>query len=157
MLEKVKQVYVGGGELTFPELVHGELKGMLNTLDPQSEFMEPTKFEELKKDTEGEFGGVGVVIQLSKEKFLTVVAPIADTPAAKAGLQSGDLIAKINNEDTSNMTVDVAVSKIRGAAGTNVTLKLVRSSKPDPFDVTITRADIPLHSVPSSRHNGTVA
>src|SRR5258708_24178431 len=96
VVEKVKQEYVDGGKLTYQDLVHGALKGMLNTLDPHSEFMEATKFDELKKDTEGEFGGVGVVIQLSKEKFLTVVAPMEDTPGFRAGIMTGDRILKID-------------------------------------------------------------
>src|SRR3954462_10584335 len=66
VLEKVRQEYVDGEKLTYQELIHGALKGMLNTLDPHSEFMEPSKFDELKKDTQGEFGGVGIVVQLSK-------------------------------------------------------------------------------------------
>src|SRR6476620_419545 len=65
VLDRVRNDYVDGGKLTYQDLIHGALKGMLNTLDPHSEFMEPIKYDELKKDTQGEFGGVGIVVQLS--------------------------------------------------------------------------------------------
>src|ERR1044071_1834875 len=95
VLDRVRNDYVDGGNLSYKDLIHGALKGMLNTLDPHSEFMEPTKYDELKKDTQGEFGGVGVVISM-KDNFLTVVAPMDDTPGFKAGILSGDRIVKIN-------------------------------------------------------------
>ncbi|GAC1369811.1 MAG: S41 family peptidase [Candidatus Saccharimonadales bacterium] len=124
--------------------------------DPYTTYLDAKSAKDLANSLGGKLSGIGAEIGI-KNNILTVVAPIADTPAAKAGIQAGDLIAKINNEDTSNMTVDVAVSKIRGAAGTNVTLKIVRTGKPDPFDVTITRADITVPSVTSSLKNGNVA
>src|ERR1700743_2402411 len=70
VLEKIRQEYVDGDKLTYQDLIHGALKGMMGTLDPHSEFMDPAKFDELKKDTEGEFGGLGIVVELSKEKVL---------------------------------------------------------------------------------------
>src|SRR5687767_14286443 len=72
VLERVRNDYVDGGKLSYQELIHGALKGMLNTLDPHSEFMEPTKYDDLKKDTQGEFGGVGIVISV-KDNFLTEI------------------------------------------------------------------------------------
>ena len=71
---------VDGDKLTYQDLIHGALKGMLNSLDPHSEFMDAEKFDELKKDTEGEFGGLGVIVEVSKDKVLTVVSPMEDTP-----------------------------------------------------------------------------
>lgn len=147
VLEKVKQEYVDGGKLTYQDLVHGALKGMLNTLDPHSEFMEPTKFEELKKDTEGEFGGVGVVIQLSKEKFLTVVAPMEDTPGFRAGIMTGDRILKIDGRSTEKFTLEDAVKKLRGEPGSDVTLTVLRPSNGQMKDYNLKRATIKVDTV----------
>ena len=147
VLEKVKQEYVDGGKLTYQDLVHGALKGMLNTLDPHSEFMEPTKFEELKKDTEGELGGVGVVIQLSKEKFLTVIAPIEDTPGFRAGIMTGDRILKIDGRTTEKFTLEDAVKKLRGEPGSDVTLTVLRPSNGQMKDYNLKRAKIKVDTV----------
>src|SRR5882672_9780564 len=95
VLDRVRQEYVDGDKLSYQDLIHGALKGMLSTLDPHSEFMDPSKYEDLKKDTQGEFGGVGIVISM-KDNFLTVVAPMDDTPGYKAGILSGDRIVKID-------------------------------------------------------------
>src|SRR5258708_17335942 len=80
VLERVRKDYVDGEKLTYQDLIYGALRGMLSTLDPHSEFMEPDKYEDLKQDTEGAFGGVGIVVSL-KDGYLTVVAPMDDTPA----------------------------------------------------------------------------
>ena len=89
VLEKVRQEYVDGEKVSYQELIYGALKGMLNTLDPHSEFMEPAKYEDLRNDTEGAYGGVGLVISL-RDNILTVVAPMEDTPAFRAGVLAGD-------------------------------------------------------------------
>src|SRR6266481_4066043 len=107
VLDKVRNDYVDGGKLTYQDLIHGALKGMLNTLDPHSEFMEPIKYDELKKDTQGEFGGVGIVISM-KDNFLTVVAPMDDTPGFRAGILSGDRIIKINGKSTERIAATAA-------------------------------------------------
>ncbi len=124
--------------------------------DPYTVFLDSKSAKALSDELTGKLSGIGTQIGI-KNNVLTVIAPIDDTPAAKAGLKPGDLIAKINGEDTSNMSVDTAVSKIRGQAGTKVTLKIVRSGTPDPFDVTIVRANITVPSVKSSLKNGNVA
>ena len=95
VMEKVRKDYVDGQKLTYQELVYGALKGMLNTLDPHSEFMEPEKYKELQNDTQGAFGGLGIVIAM-KDNFVTVVAPMEDTPGFRAGILSGDRIVKID-------------------------------------------------------------
>ena len=84
VMEKVRKDYVDGQKLTYQELVYAALKGMINTLDPHSEFMEPEKYKELQNDTQGAFGGLGIVIAM-KDNFITVVAPMEDTPGFKAG------------------------------------------------------------------------
>src|SRR3954466_11174239 len=97
VLEKVRNDYVDGKNLTYQDLVYGALKGMLNTLDPHSEFMEPDKYKDLQSDTQGAFGGLGIVISL-KDNFITVVSPMDDSPGFKAGILSGDRIVKIDGK-----------------------------------------------------------
>ena len=147
VLEKVRQEYVDGGKLTYQELVHGALKGMLNTLDPHSEFMEASKFDELKKDTQGEFGGVGIVVSVGKDKALTVVAPMEDTPGFRAGILSGDLIKKIDGRSTEKFTLEDAVKRLRGEPGTDVSLTMMRPSSGQLKDYTLTRAVIKVDTV----------
>src|ERR1700694_1488247 len=121
VMEKVRKDYVDGQKLTYQELVYGALKGMLNTLDPHSEFMEPEKYKELQNDTQGAFGGLGIVISM-KDNFVTVVAPMEDTPGSKAGILSGDRILKIDGRSTEKMTLQDAVKNLRGEPNTDVKL-----------------------------------
>src|SRR5258708_21452271 len=95
VLEKVRKEYVDGKKLTYQQLVYGALKGMINTLDPHSEFMEPVKYDELQKDTQGAFGGLGIMIEI-KDNFVTVLAPVEDTPGFRAGIMPGDRIINID-------------------------------------------------------------
>src|SRR5438045_9773043 len=94
VLERVRQDYVDGDKVSYRELIYAALKGMLNSLDPHSEFMDAAKYNELTNDTEGAFGGVGIVIGM-RDNFLTVVAPMEDTPAFNAGILTGDRIIKM--------------------------------------------------------------
>lgn len=142
VLEKVRREYVDGENITYQELIHGALKGMLNTLDPHSEFLDPRKFEELKKDTQGEFGGVGVVVSLSRDKHLTVVSPMEDTPGFKAGILSGDRIIKIDGKSTEKFTLEDAVKRLRGEPGSDVVVTILRPSNSQVKDYTLTRAVI---------------
>ncbi|MCX5705921.1 MAG: S41 family peptidase [Candidatus Omnitrophica bacterium] len=109
------------------DLIYGALKGMLGSLDPHSQFMDPETYNELKVDTEGKFGGLGIEITV-KDGLLTVVSPIEDTPAWKAGIKSNDRIVKINNELTRDMTLTDAVKKMRGKPGEQVNLTVLRES-----------------------------
>jgi carboxyl-terminal processing protease len=147
VLEKVRSEYVDGDKVTYSDLIHGALKGMIGTLDPHSEFMDKSKFEELKKDTEGEFGGVGVVISLNKEKRLTVVSPMEDTPGFRAGILSGDEIMKIDGHSTENFGLDDAVKHLRGEPGTQVVLTILRPSSNQTKDYNLTRAAIKVDTV----------
>ena len=147
VLEKVRQEYVDGQKLTYQELVHGALKGMLNTLDPHSEFMDSSKFEELKKDTQGEFGGVGIVVSVAKDKSLTVVAPMEDTPGFRAGIASGDVIKKIDGRATDKFTLEDAVKRLRGEPGSEVSLTVLRPSSGQTRDYKLTRAVIRVDTV----------
>lgn len=146
VLDRVRQEYVDGDKLTYQDLIHGALKGMLNTLDPHSEFMEPSKYDDLRKDTQGEFGGVGVVISM-KDNYLTVVAPMEDTPGFKAGILTGDRIIKIDGKSTEKLGLNDAVKRMRGAPDTQVTVTTYRPSTGQFKDYTLTRAKIKVDTV----------
>ncbi len=141
VLEKVRKDYVDGQNLKYQDLVYGALKGMLNTLDPHSEFMEPDKYKELQNDTQGAFGGLGIVIWM-KDNFVTVVTPMEDSPGSRAGILSGDRILKIDGRSTEKMTLQDAVKNLRGEANTQVKITLLRPSTGQIKDYTLTRAVI---------------
>lgn len=141
VMEKVRKDYVDGKEITYQELVYGALQGMIDNLDPHSEFMEPSKYKELQSDTQGQFGGLGIIISM-KDNFITVVAPVEDTPGFKAGILSGDRIIKIQGRSTENMTLQEAVKNLRGEPGTEVTLSILRPSSGQVQEHTLKRAVI---------------
>ncbi len=143
-LSLVKKNYVE--DIKTKDLVYGAIKGMLNSLDPHSGFMNPDAYKEMQVDTKGEFGGVGIQIGV-KENILTVIAPLEDTPAYKAGIKAGDRILKINDENTKDMGLLDAVNKMRGAKGTSVKLMLMREGWKEPKDFTIIREIIKVKSV----------
>lgn len=128
------------------QLIYGALKGMLATLDPYSQFLDPDSYNELKVDTEGEFGGLGIEISL-KDDLLTVISPIDDTPAYKAGVKAGDRIVKIDGELTRGITLLDAVKKLRGKPSTTVTLTVLREGENALKDYTMTRDIIKIQSV----------
>jgi len=140
-LEKVRKDYVDGKNLSYKDLVYAALKGMLNTLDPHSEFMEPEKYKELQNDTQGAFGGLGIVISM-RDNFITVVAPMEDTPGFKAGIMSGDRIIKIDGKSTEKLSLQDAVKNLRGEPGTDVEITVLRPSSGQVKDYKITRAVI---------------
>src|SRR5262245_53706608 len=146
VLDRVRQEYVDGDKLSYQDLIHGALKGMLGTLDPHSEFMEPDKYGELKKDTQGEFGGVGIVIS-AKDGFVTVVAPMEDTPGFKAGIMAGDRIIKIEGKSTERLNLPDAVKRLRGAPGTEVNMTILRPSTGQTKDYTLVRDRIKVDTV----------
>ena len=146
VLEKVRDDYVDGDKASYQELIYGALKGMLNTLDPHSEFMEPVKFDELKKDTEGAFGGVGIVIGM-RDNSLTVISPMEDTPAFRAGIMAGDRITKIEGKTTEKFTLPNAVEKLRGEPGTTVTITVYRPSSGQAKEYKLKRANIKVDTV----------
>ena len=146
VMEKVRREYVDGAKLTYQELVRSALKGMLNDLDPHSEYMEPDKFQDLQNDTEGKFGGIGVVISV-KDDRLTVVAPMEDTPGFKAGIRTGDIIERIEGKSAEHMSVQDAVKVLRGDPGTEVNITLFRPSTGKRKDYTLKRAEIKVDMV----------
>ena len=142
-LQVVKSRYVE--EVPMETLMTGAVKGMINSLgDPHSIYMDAKLFKEFMIETEGSFGGVGIVLGV-KDKTLTVVSPIEGTPGDKAGIKSGDQIVKIEGKDTKDMALDEAVSKIRGPEGTAVTLTIKRNQ--DLKDYTLTRSNIQIKTV----------
>lgn len=146
-LQEVHDRYVDGGELTYSDLVNRALDGMLEGLDGHTEFMRPDRFEMLREDTEGEFGGIGVQVSNRGDSgFLSVVAPIDGTPGAKAGLRPGDQIIAIDGESTEDMSLRDAVDLLRGRPGAKVSLT-IRSSERGDRDVEITRAVIKVATV----------
>ncbi|MEK7781401.1 MAG: S41 family peptidase [Verrucomicrobiota bacterium] len=141
VMEKVRRDYVDGTNLTYQQLVHGALRGMVDTLDPHSEFLEPEKYKELQSDTQGQFGGLGIVIQM-RDNFVTVVTPIEDTPGFRAGILAGDRLMKIDGKSAEKMSVEEAVKLLRGEPDTDVTLTMQRPTSGDTKDYTLTRAVI---------------
>lgn len=134
------------------KLIYGAIKGMAGELDPHSVFMEPKTLKEFEVETQGEFGGLGITIGM-KDKVLTVIAPLEDTPAYKKGIKAGDQIIKIDGQSTANITIDDAVGKLRGKEGTEVTITVARKNIEKPFDVKIKRAIIVIKSIKSSMIN----
>ena len=132
------------------DLIYGSLKGMLSGLDPHSQFMDPDTYNELKVDTEGKFGGIGIEITV-KDGLLTVVTPIDDTPAWKAGIKAGDRIVKINNELTRDLTLPDAVKKLRGKPGEAVKITILRESEKKILDFNIVRDIIKIKDVKDTR------
>ncbi len=130
------------------DLVEGAINGMLGALDPHSAYLTPDSYKELQVDTEGSFGGLGIEITL-RNGVLTVVSPIEDTPAYRAGVLSGDQIVKINGELTKDMSLIGAVKKMRGKKGTGITISVRREGVPRLIDVSIIREVIKIQSVKS--------
>ncbi|WP_320169909.1 S41 family peptidase [Maridesulfovibrio sp.] len=146
VLDLVEHNYVK--EISRKELVDDAVKGMLEQLDPHSTFLSTEDFKEMQESTSGEFSGIGIEISMEKGR-LTVISPIEDTPAYKAGLKAGDIILEINGEPTQSITLMDAVSKIRGKRGTKVELTILHKDANKPDKVTIIRDTIPIISAKS--------
>ncbi len=146
VLSVIQSSYVE--EPNVDNLIQGAIKGMLQTLDPHSSYLTPDMLKQVEVETKGIFGGLGIEIGL-KDSILTVIAPIEDTPAFRAGLKAGDKIVKIEKESTRDMTVMDAVKRLRGEPGTKVTISVMREGLSEPRDYTITRDIIKIKSVKS--------
>jgi carboxyl-terminal processing protease len=144
VLAIVKKSYVE--EVDTKKLVYGAINGMLGSLDPHSSFMPPDQYKEMKIDTKGTFGGLGIEITL-KDGILTVISPIEDTPAFKAGIKAGDQIIKIDDKFTKDLSINDAVKRMRGPKGTAVTITVVREGFDKPKDFVLTRDIIQVKSV----------
>lgn len=132
------------------DLIYGALKGMLSSLDPHSQFMDPDTYNELKVETEGRFGGLGIEITV-RDGLLTVVTPIEDTPAWNAGIKANDRIVKINNEITRDMTLTDAVKKLRGKTGEAVNITVLRESEKKLLEFKVVRDIIKIRDIKEAR------
>jgi len=148
VIKEIQDKYVD--EVDTKKLFYGMYKGMLAQLDPYSQFITPEMLEEFRIDTEGEFGGLGIEINI-RDGWLTVVTPILGTPAWKAGVLAGDKIIKIEDRSTEGMDIREAVKQLRGPKGTKVTITVVHPGAHKPTDITITRAVIKVPSVQGTR------
>lgn len=128
------------------KLFYGAIKGMLKELDPYSHFMTPKEYEEMKIATEGKYGGIGIVVGI-RDEYLTVISPIEDTPAYRAGIATGDKILKINGESTMDLDLQQAVNKLRGKPETQVTISIYRKGELELIDYTLTREIIKPYQV----------
>ena len=144
VVNTVKAYYVD--PLTYEEIINKALKGLLSNLDAHSAYLDKKHYKELQIQTQGEFGGLGITVGM-RDGALTVIAPIEGTPADKAGLKPGDIILKIDDKSTLDMTLDEAVNLMRGKPGTKVKLTIYRKGEPEPFTVEIVRDIIKVKSV----------
>src|SRR5690606_10383852 len=134
-------------------LVYGAIKGMLATLDPHTIFLPPEEYDEMKTDTSGEFGGLGLEVEVRDER-LQVVAPIDDTPASRAGIQPGDRILEIDGASTRGISVPEAVRRMRGPAGSKVSLTIFRVGFNAPRTFVLLRDRVRMVSVESKLYPG---
>ena len=144
VLDMVEQHYVK--DIPRAELIRDAIKGLLEQLDPHSAYLTEEDFKDIQDSTAGRFEGIGIEISLDNGR-LTVVSPIEDTPAYKAGLRAGDLILEIDGQTTQDMSLTDAVKRIKGPKGTSVTLVILHKGSNAPEEVTITRGTIPIVSV----------
>ncbi len=137
------------GKVDSEDLVEDAIQGMLRTLDPHSNFLDRETYSEMKDEQRGKFFGLGIQItKRGPDKPLTIIAPIDGTPASRAGLHAGDIIYKIEGEETMDLTVQQAVRRLKGDKGTKVTITIQRPGDEKPFDVTLIRDEIPTKSIP---------
>jgi carboxyl-terminal processing protease len=144
VLEIVKKSYVE--DVKTEDLITGAIEGMLNSLDPHSAYLDPDMYREFQVETKGSFGGLGIEIAI-QDGILTVIAPIEDTPADRAGVHAGDKIIKINEESTKGLSLMECVKRLRGPKGTKVTITIIREGFTQMQDITIVRDVIRIQSV----------
>jgi carboxyl-terminal processing protease len=146
VLEQVRDHYVDPDKTSYKDLIYGAMRGMLTALDAHSQFLDPEMYTDMKDDTAGEFGGLGIVISV-KDGVLTIVAPMEDTPGFRAGLLSGDKIIEIDGKSTDGLSLSEAVKQLRGQPGTKVTIKIMRPKNQEVKTMELTRARINVPSV----------
>lgn len=146
VMSLIEDQYVG--EVNSKDLIENAIGGMLQSLDPHSNYLNIEAFTEMRDEQRGKFSGLGIQItKRGADKPLTIISPIDDTPADRAGLLSGDIISEIEGEATVDLSVQDAVRLLKGDKGTRVTITIERPGLPEPFDVTIERDDIPIESI----------
>ena len=145
-IQKIRNEYVDGKDLTYQQLVYSALRGTVGKLDPHSEFLDAESFQELQDDTEGQFGGLGLVVA-TKNGYVTVVSPMEDTPGFRAGILAGDRIIKVEGKPVQGKELTDVVKNLRGDPGSTVTLTVQRPSTGAIKDYTLTRAIIQMAMV----------
>src|SRR5487761_2671763 len=146
VFERVRADYVEKPDDS--KLVESAINGMLAGLDPHSSYMDPKSFRDMQVQTRGEFGGLGIEVTM-EDGLIKVVAPIDETPAAKAGVQANDIITKLDEEQVQGLTLNQAVEKMRGPVNTKIKLTIMRKGVDKPIDISITRDIIRVRSVRS--------
>src|SRR6266536_5941232 len=149
-LELVRQDYVDGNKTSYHDLITAAMKGMLSSLDPHSQFMDPNDFRDMQDDTRSRFNGLGIEVSM-KNGLPTVITAMEDTPAAKAGILSGDQILRINDTSTERMDLQDAINVLGGPAGAKVGLTLLPPSTNEIKEYTLQRAEIKIQSVKGER------
>jgi carboxyl-terminal processing protease len=144
IFERIRSEYVE--EVDTNKLIEAAINGMLTSLDPHSSYMPPKDFDDMRVQTRGEFGGLGIEVT-QEDGFVKVVSPMDDTPAAAAGIQTGDFITHVNGESIAGLTLDAAVDLMRGPVGSEIIITVVREGTPEPFDVSIIRDTIKVTAV----------
>jgi len=149
-LELIRQDYVDENKTSYHDLINAAMKGMLSSLDPHSQFMDPDDFRDMQDDTRSRFNGLGIEVSM-KNGLPTVITAMEDTPAAKAGILSGDQILRINGISTERMDLQDAINVLRGPAGAKLILTLLRPSTKEIKEYTLQRAEIKIQSVKGAR------
>ena len=149
-VQLIRQDYVDGNKTSYHDLITAALKGMLGSLDPHSQFMDPSDFRDMQEDTRSRFNGLGIEVAI-KNGLPTVVTPMEDAPAARAGILSGDQILKINGASTDRMDLQDVINHLRGAPGQKISLTLIRPSTKEVKDYALERAEIKVQSVKGAR------
>ncbi|MDF1748197.1 MAG: S41 family peptidase [Alphaproteobacteria bacterium] len=151
VFNRVREDYVE--EVSDKKLIEAAIEGMMSSLDPHSTYMNAESFEALQTHTKGEFGGLGIEVNMDESGLVRVVSPIDDTPAARAGIEAGDLVSKLDGENVKGLTLNEAVEKMRGPVGAAIILTIIREGVADPFDVKLVRDKIQVQSVRSRVEN----
>jgi carboxyl-terminal processing protease len=149
-LQLIRQDYVDPNKIGYKDLTYSALRGMLGSLDPHSQFMQPTDFRDMQDETRSEFGGLGIVVS-TKDGVITVVSPMEDTPGFRAGILPGDQILRINGTTTEKMSLQDAIDLLRGDPGQKVTLTIFRPSNKETKDYVLQREIIKVASVKDSK------
>ena len=149
-LQLIRQDYVDANKIGYKDLTYSALRGMLGSLDPHSQFMEPTDFREMQDETRSEFGGLGIVVS-TKDGVLTVVSPMEDSPGFRAGISPGDQILRINGTTTEKMSLQDAINILRGDPGQKVVLTIFRPSSKETRDFVLQREIIKVASVKDAK------
>jgi len=146
VLQKVRAEYVDGTNLTYHSLTYSAIKGMIGSLDPHSEFLDAQDFQQLEDDTAGQFGGLGLVVSM-KDGYVTVVAPMEDSPGFRVGITTGDRIVQVDGRSVEKLPLSEVVKQLRGEPGTPVTVAVQRPETGDTKNFTLTRAIIQMDMV----------